>query len=72
MTFITPSDLPSIPTYRIMDSDGVLLDKNRGPPDVPKEEIVAWYKNMLTGQYMPVFVDHCTNVHSEHHGCDYV
>ncbi|EAU33179.1 2-oxoisovalerate dehydrogenase alpha subunit, mitochondrial precursor [Aspergillus terreus NIH2624] len=56
MTFITPSDLPSIPTYRIMDSDGVLLDKNRGPPDVPKEEIVAWYKNMLTVSIMDVIM----------------
>ncbi|KAF9890231.1 hypothetical protein FE257_006143 [Aspergillus nanangensis] len=48
MAFINPSQLPSIPTYRILDSNGVLVDKDRGPPDVPKEEIVTWYKNMLT------------------------
>lgn len=51
MSFINPSEMPSIPTYRILDSNGVLVDKDRGPPDVPKEEIVGWYKNMLTGEY---------------------
>lgn len=32
-----------------MDSDGVLVDKSRKSIDVPKEEILTWYKNMLTG-----------------------
>jgi hypothetical protein len=49
MTFINPTEMSNIPTYRVMDSDGVLVDKSRKSIDVPKEEILAWYKNMLTG-----------------------
>ena len=49
MAFINPSEMPNIPTYRVMDSDGVLVDKSRKSIDVPKEEILSWYKNMLTG-----------------------
>lgn len=32
-----------------MDSDGVIVDKDRNPPDVSDEEVLAWYRNMLTG-----------------------
>ena len=38
-----------MPTYRVMDSDGVIVDKNRKPSDVTEEEVLMWYKNMLTG-----------------------
>jgi 2-oxoisovalerate dehydrogenase E1 component alpha subunit len=34
-----------------MDSDGVIVDKSRGPPEVSNEEAITWYKNMLTGSY---------------------
>lgn len=37
-------------TYRVMDSDGVIVDKSREPSDIPTEEILTWYKNMLTGK----------------------
>jgi hypothetical protein len=50
MSFINPLESASIPTYRVMDSDGVLVDKARGRPDVPNEEVLTWYKNMLTGE----------------------
>lgn len=50
MAFITPADLPHIPTYRVMDSDGELLDKSRERPvDASDEEILTWYKNMMSG-----------------------
>ena len=50
MTFINASDMPNIPTYRIMDSDGVMVQKDRQlPVNVSNEEILTWYKNMLTG-----------------------
>ena len=39
-----------MPTYRIMDQDGVIVDKNRGPPDVSDEQLLKWYKDMLLGQ----------------------
>ncbi|KAJ5247690.1 hypothetical protein N7468_002673 [Penicillium chermesinum] len=48
MKFLKASDLPAIPTYRVLDSDGEIVDKTRGPPDVPDEEVLTWYKNMLT------------------------
>ena len=49
MSFEQPSTRPAIPTYRVMDSDGVIVDKDRNPPDVSDEEVLAWYRNMLTG-----------------------
>ena len=52
MSFEQPSTRPAIPTYRVMDSDGAIVDKDRGPPDVGDEEILTWYKNMLTGAFL--------------------
>lgn len=53
MAFLKASDLPAIPTYRVIDSDGELVDKSRGPPQVSDEEVLTWYKNMLTGMCHP-------------------
>lgn len=50
MAFMKPSDMPYIPTYRVMDSDGVLVGKDKERPvNVSDEEILTWYKNMLSG-----------------------
>lgn len=49
MTFLKASDLPAIPTYRVLDSDGELVDKSRGQPNVSDEQVLEWYKNMLSG-----------------------
>lgn len=55
MTFVTPADMPHIPTYRVMDSDGELLDKSRERPvDVSDEEILTWYKNMMSGAFVQI------------------
>ncbi|PKY03062.1 branched chain alpha-keto acid dehydrogenase complex, alpha subunit [Aspergillus campestris IBT 28561] len=54
MSFINPTDLPSIPTFRVMNSDGELLDPNRKPLGVSNEEILTWYKNMLAVSVMDV------------------
>ncbi|MCJ1299238.1 hypothetical protein MMC08_002030 [Hypocenomyce scalaris] len=48
MDFLTPSKLPPIPTYRVMNSAGIMEDKTRAEPDVTNEQILTWYKNMLT------------------------
>ncbi|THC97483.1 hypothetical protein EYZ11_003017 [Aspergillus tanneri] len=56
MAFINPSETSSIPTYRVMDSDGVLLDKGRRPLNLSDEEILTWYKNMLTVSVMDVIM----------------
>jgi 2-oxoisovalerate dehydrogenase E1 component alpha subunit len=51
LTFERPSTHTAIPTYRVMDQDGIIVDKNRKPPDVSDEEALTWYKNMLTGTH---------------------
>ncbi|KAJ5179420.1 hypothetical protein N7492_002630 [Penicillium capsulatum] len=54
MSFLKASDLPAIPTYRVIDSDGELVDKTRDPPSVSDEEVLKWYMNMLTVSVMDV------------------
>ncbi|KAL5342784.1 thiamine diphosphate-binding protein [Aspergillus crustosus] len=54
IAFINPQEMSSIPTYRVMDSDGVLVDKTRGKLGVSDEEVLSWYKNMLTVSTMDV------------------
>ena len=49
LAFERPSTRTAIPTYRVMDSDGIVVDEGRKPSDVDPEEIITWYKNMLTG-----------------------
>lgn len=51
MSFLKASDLPAIPTYRVIDSDGELVDKTRAAPLVTNEEALTWYKNMLSGEF---------------------
>lgn len=48
MDFLQPSALPPIATYRVMNADGTFEDKHRKQPDVPDDEVLIWYKNMLT------------------------
>jgi 2-oxoisovalerate dehydrogenase E1 component alpha subunit len=45
-----------MPTYRVMDSDGVIVDKQHEPLDVSDEEALTWYKNMLTVNIMDVIM----------------
>jgi hypothetical protein len=76
MDFVIPSNYPIIPTYRVMNSDGVLEDETRARPNVSNEQALTWYKNMLTGKpqspvlflrtLITVFLDH-----SQHHGCNH-
>lgn len=56
MSFVKPSDLPAIPTYRVVDSDGVVVDKTRPPMDITDNEVITWYKNMLVVSIMDVIM----------------
>ena len=38
-----------MPTYRILDQEGVIVDKMRDPPDLTESELVRMYKDMITG-----------------------
>ncbi|KAL8677176.1 MAG: hypothetical protein Q9186_006379 [Xanthomendoza sp. 1 TL-2023] len=53
LSFEHPSTHPAIPTYRFMDSNGVVVDKAR-EPGVSDEEVLKWYTNMLTGMNIPL------------------
>lgn len=48
LSFESPSTHPAMPTYRVMDSDGTIVDEDR-KPDVSEEDVLAWYQNLLTG-----------------------
>jgi 2-oxoisovalerate dehydrogenase E1 component alpha subunit len=50
MDFLKPIEVPPIPTYHVMDSGGSIGDSSRGPPEVTDEQVLEWYKNMLTGK----------------------
>ncbi|KAF7511074.1 hypothetical protein GJ744_005305 [Endocarpon pusillum] len=52
MIFQRPSTHPTIPTYRVMDSDGNIVDNTRDPQSAPDSEILNWYRNMLTVSVM--------------------
>lgn len=56
MSFVKPSEIAAIPTYRVMDSDGVVIDKNRATLSVTDEQALTWYKNMLTVSIMDVIM----------------
>ena len=49
MSFATPSSHAAIPTFRVMDADGVVVDKSRNTLPASDEEVMQWYKNMVVG-----------------------
>lgn len=49
LSFERPDTHPTIPTYRVIDSDGIVVDKTRIQVGISDEEILGWYKNMLSG-----------------------
>lgn len=49
LSFEHPATHPAMPTYRVMDSDGIVVDQSWKPSDIRNEEVVTWYKNMVTG-----------------------
>ncbi|KAK8152606.1 2-oxoisovalerate dehydrogenase alpha subunit mitochondrial precursor [Phyllosticta citrichinensis] len=56
LSFDTPADKPAMHTYRILDQDGEIVDKDRGPPDVPADQLLTWYKNMITVSIMDLIM----------------
>ena len=45
-----------MPTYRILDQEGVIVDKDRQPPDISNEELVKMYKDMVTVSIMDIIM----------------
>ncbi|KAM0803750.1 branched chain alpha-keto acid dehydrogenase complex, alpha subunit [Usnea florida] len=56
LSFAHPSTHPAMPTYRVMDSDGVVVDDSRKPSGISNDEIVKWYKNMVTVSIMDLIM----------------
>ncbi|RMZ89863.1 hypothetical protein DV736_g2901, partial [Chaetothyriales sp. CBS 134916] len=54
MRFQNPAQQAAMPTYRIMDADGNIVDNTRDPQNAPDEDVIKWYKNMLTVSIMDV------------------
>ena len=43
-------------TYRILDQDGKIVDKDRKPPDVSTDELLKMYKDMVTVSIMDIIM----------------
>lgn len=50
LKFQRPQDLPAIPTYRLIDIHGGVVDKSR-EPDVSQELALKMYKDMVTSRF---------------------
>lgn len=50
MEWVVPTDTPRIPTYHIMNSDNKLQDPAENISDITKDDVLKWYKNMVTGE----------------------
>lgn len=48
MKFQNPAEETAMPTYRIMDADGNIVDNTRDLQSASDEEVLGWYHNMLT------------------------
>lgn len=55
LKFALTSDSPALPTYRVVDQDGNVVDQSF-EPDLSEEEMVKLYKNMLTISIMDLIM----------------
>lgn len=51
LEFDHPAEKPALPTYRIIDSDGKVIEP-KTKPDVSQKEVLKWYDDMLTGMFI--------------------
>lgn len=56
MKFQNPAEATSMATYRIMDTDGKVVDKSWSSPSATDDEIIQWYRNMLTVSIMDLIM----------------
>ncbi|EGS19863.1 alpha subunit-like protein [Thermochaetoides thermophila DSM 1495] len=55
MRFEHPSTYPALPTYRVVDQHGVVVDQSF-TPDLSDEEVIKLYRDMLTISIMDVIM----------------
>lgn len=68
MQWTEPSTIPTIPTYRIMNSNSIIEDESQVSSEVTPERVLGWYKNMLTGMSHRAFAAYTNHPCSKHHG----
>lgn len=57
LAFSHPATHPAMPTYRVMDQDGIVVDTSYKPLDhVSTTSILKWYKDMLTVSIMDLIM----------------
>ena len=56
MDFLKPAEVTPITTYHVMNADSSIADPSRGPLDVTDEQVLEWYKNMVTGTLKTLFI----------------
>jgi 2-oxoisovalerate dehydrogenase E1 component alpha subunit len=55
LKFAQPSQYPALPTYRVVDQDGAVVDQNFAP-DLSNEQVIKLYRDMLTVSIMDVIM----------------
>ncbi|KAL7266592.1 hypothetical protein RUND412_010856 [Rhizina undulata] len=55
LDFVRPQDIPPIPTYRLINTNGVVVDKTR-EPTVSKEKALKMYRDMVATSVMDVLM----------------
>lgn len=56
LDFERPTQKKAMPTYRILDQDGAIVDKDRDPPDISDAELLKMYKDMVTVSIMDLIM----------------
>ena len=46
-----PAERNTLPTYRVMDSDGIIVNRDK-PFEMSNDEVVKLYKDMLTSKIL--------------------
>jgi 2-oxoisovalerate dehydrogenase E1 component alpha subunit len=52
LAFTNPENLPAMPTYRVIDQNGTVVDKFRPEISIPDDLVLKMYKDMLTVSIM--------------------
>jgi 2-oxoisovalerate dehydrogenase E1 component alpha subunit len=55
LQFQRPQDVPSIPTYRFINADGIVVDKST-KLDIGKDKAIKMYKDMVTTSVMDLIM----------------
>jgi 2-oxoisovalerate dehydrogenase E1 component alpha subunit len=56
LAFKSPEENDAMPTYRILDQEGAIVDKSQESPNVSTEELLKMYKDMVTVSIMDVIM----------------